>query len=103
MALIGTSGAPTDEVDLNSPWPEHRWAVERPDYLEPPRLGQLGGASVALAVDNALETIEELRRKGVTILMEPYRSPVCYLALITDPDGNRIWIHQRARKSSAAG
>jgi hypothetical protein len=25
VALIGTAGAPLAEVDLASPWPEHRW------------------------------------------------------------------------------
>jgi catechol 2,3-dioxygenase-like lactoylglutathione lyase family enzyme len=43
VALVGTSGASAAEIDLTSPWPEHRWAVERPLYFEPPRGEQRGG------------------------------------------------------------
>lgn len=60
-----------------------------------------GGAIVALAVEDARAAIEELRSKGVSILMEPMETSVCYLALIADPDGNRIVIHQR--KDGTAG
>jgi predicted enzyme related to lactoylglutathione lyase len=60
-----------------------------------------GGAIVALAVDDARATIEELRAKGVKIVMEPFESRVCYMALIADPDGNQIVIHQR--KDGTAG
>jgi len=59
------------------------------------------GAIVALAVDDARATIEELRSKGVEIVMDPFESRVCFLALIADPDGNRIVIHQR--KDGTAG
>jgi predicted enzyme related to lactoylglutathione lyase len=100
VALIGTSGAPPDEVDLASRWPEHRWTAEKPAYLEPPRGsagGQQGGATVALAVADVRATVAELRAAGVPIVMEPWESPVCWLALIADPDGNRLWLHQRTR------
>jgi predicted enzyme related to lactoylglutathione lyase len=60
-----------------------------------------GGAIVALAVDDARASIEELRHKGVQIVMEPLETQVCYLALIADPDGNQIVIHQR--KDGTAG
>jgi predicted enzyme related to lactoylglutathione lyase len=59
------------------------------------------GAIVALAVEDARATIEELRAKGVRIVMEPLESRVCFLALIADPDGNQIVIHQR--KDGTAG
>ena len=99
IALIGTSGAPTAEVDLTSPWPEHRWTAERPDYLEPPRgpAEQRGGAMVALAVPDLRAAVEELRAKGVPIVLEPLQSPVCWIAMVADPDGNRLWLHQSTR------
>ncbi len=59
------------------------------------------GAIVALAVDDARATVEELRSKGVSIVMEPLETRVCYMALVADPDGNQIVIHQR--KDGTAG
>jgi predicted enzyme related to lactoylglutathione lyase len=104
IALVGTAGAPPAEVDLTSPWPEHRWAAERPASLEPPRgpAGQHGGAMVALAVPDLRATVEELRAEGVPVVMEPTQSPVCWLAMIADPDGNRLWLHQSTRRPATA-
>ena len=104
IALVGTAGAPQAEVDLTSPWVEHRWTAERPDYLEPPRdpAGQRGGATVALAVPDLRATVEALRAQGVPIVMEPWQSPVCLIAMIADPDGNRLWLHQSTRSPQSA-
>ena len=52
-------------------------------------------AVVALAVDDVHAAIEELRGKGVTIAMEPLETGDCFMAAITDPDGNQILIHHR--------
>jgi predicted enzyme related to lactoylglutathione lyase len=100
VALIGTAGAPLAEVDLASHWPEHRWTAEQPPFLAPPRPdqgGQRGGAAVALAVADVRAAVADLRARGVPIVMEPLESPVCWLAMIADPDGNRVWLHQRTR------
>ena len=50
---------------------------------------------VALAVEDVSAAVEELRAKGVTIAMEPTESPVCYMAVVADPDDNKILLHQR--------
>jgi predicted enzyme related to lactoylglutathione lyase len=50
---------------------------------------------VALAVDDVGEAVEELREKGVTIAMETIESPVCWMAVVADPDGNQVLLHQR--------
>jgi predicted enzyme related to lactoylglutathione lyase len=50
---------------------------------------------VALAVDHVGEAVDELRGKGVKIAMETIESPVCYMAVVEDPDGNKILLHQR--------
>ena len=60
-----------------------------------------GGVSVALAVPDVSATVAELRAKGVSILQDAQESPVCHMALIADPDGNLIWLHQR--KDGSAG
>jgi predicted enzyme related to lactoylglutathione lyase len=52
-------------------------------------------AVVALAVDDVGDAVEELRGKGVPIEMEPLETPDCFMAVVADPDGNMILIHQR--------
>src|SRR5918996_1637788 len=50
---------------------------------------------VALAVEDVGAAVEELRGKGVPIAMEPVETPVCFMALVADPDDNKILLHQR--------
>ena len=52
-------------------------------------------AIVALAVEDVHAAAEELRGKGVPIAMEPLETPDCFMAVVADPDGNQILIHQR--------
>lgn len=59
------------------------------------------GAIVALAVDDAKATVEELRGQGVPVVMDTLETGVCFMAIIADPDGNQILIHQR--KDGTAG
>lgn len=58
-------------------------------------------AIVALAVADVGEAVEELRGKGVTIAMDPIETPVCFMAVVEDPDENKILLHQR--KDGTAG
>jgi predicted enzyme related to lactoylglutathione lyase len=54
------------------------------------------GAAVALAVPDVPAAVEELRGKGVPIMMDTVDTPsVCQTAAIADPDGNRIYLHHR--------
>lgn len=53
------------------------------------------GPSVALEVENFDTAIEHLRNHGVRFVLEPFDSPVCRTAIISDPDGNSIAIHKR--------
>lgn len=66
-----------------------------PPWGTPPQPGYQGGASVALAVDDVRASVDELRGKGVTIVQEAEESPVCLMATVADPDGNRLFLHQR--------
>jgi catechol 2,3-dioxygenase-like lactoylglutathione lyase family enzyme len=50
---------------------------------------------------NAAVALEELRGKGVEILSDVGESAVCHTALIEDPDGNLLLLHQR--KDGTAG
>jgi predicted enzyme related to lactoylglutathione lyase len=58
-------------------------------------------AAIALAVEDVHAAVEELRAKGVNVIAGPHEADVCYSALIRDPDGNLLIIHQR--KDGTAG
>ena len=58
-------------------------------------------AAIALAVEDVYAAVEELRAKGVTVTLEPSESDGCYAAMIQDPDGNLLLLHQR--KDGTAG
>lgn len=60
-----------------------------------------GVGAAALAVDDVREAIEELRGKGVRVVLEAVETDECWLAMIADPAGNFIYIHQR--KDGSAG
>ena len=57
----------------------------------------LTGATVALEVEDIEDAIKNLKDKNVPFLMEPYESSSCKMALVQDPDGNQIMIHQRKK------
>lgn len=50
---------------------------------------------MAVAADDVKAAVEELRGKGVEIGMDTIETPVCFMAAIEDPDGNKILLHQR--------
>ena len=52
------------------------------------------GIGVALELDNLDDAVAELKKAGVEFFWEPFESPVCRMALILDPDGNRIGFHK---------
>jgi len=58
-----------------------------------------GGGTVALAVEDVKAAVEELEQKGITLHSALGESPVCYWAIVQDPDGNGIIIHQRKDKT----
>jgi len=53
------------------------------------------GASIAFEMEDFDSAIAELKKHGVPFKMEPFPTPVCRMAFITDPEGNSICIHQR--------
>ncbi len=54
-----------------------------------------GGAGVAIEVADFDNTIKDLKKKECEFATEPMETPVCHMAVITDPDGNKIMIHHR--------
>ena len=53
------------------------------------------GAVIAFEVKNLDSFVKTLKDKSVTFIAEPFPTPVCRMAVIQDPDGNEITIHQR--------
>ena len=56
------------------------------------------GCSAALEVEDFDAAIAHLRASQVKFRMEPMQSPVCRMAMVSDPDGNTICIHKRNAK-----
>ncbi len=53
------------------------------------------GCSAALEVEDFDAAIAHLKTNKVKFRMEPFPTPVCHMAMISDPDGNTICIHKR--------
>ncbi|WOO42225.1 VOC family protein [Rubellicoccus peritrichatus] len=53
------------------------------------------GPSAALEVDDFDAAMAHLKQEGVNIILEKLETPVCFMGLITDPDGNGLTIHKR--------
>lgn len=61
-----------------------------PDWKPSP-----GGGSVGLEVEDFDAAIARLRSSGCAFHLEPFATPVCHMAVVSDPDGNSITIHRR--------
>jgi len=57
-----------------------------------------GGGSVSLEVEDFALAVRELQARGCQFLMGPIESPVCHIAVVSDPDGNSIGLHKRKAK-----
>ncbi len=85
--------------------PEYAWAelsappttlalcdprAHRPDAVVRP-----GGATLFLAVSDLVATVAELEQRGVPVQVPPVETPVCWMAVVSDPDGNAVGLHER--------
>src|SRR5206468_11335767 len=52
------------------------------------------GTSAALEVEDFDQTIRTLRNKGTRFAAEPFETPCCHMAVVQDPDGNKLIIHK---------
>jgi len=59
---------------------------------------QPDGCSVGLEVADFDAAVAHLKEHKVKFRMEPFPTPVCRMALISDPDNNTICIHKRNAK-----
>ena len=56
------------------------------------------GTSVAIEVEDFAEAIKSLKAANAPILDDSVESPVCRMAIVQDPDGNKIIIHKLKSK-----
>ena len=54
---------------------------------------------IAFEVDDAKALTEKLRASGVTVKVDTFETPVCFMSVVLDPDGNKITLHQLKRPS----
>jgi predicted enzyme related to lactoylglutathione lyase len=52
------------------------------------------GTGAALEVENFDEAIKQLSNHGVPFAAEPFETPCCHMAVVQDPDGNKLIIHK---------
>lgn len=55
------------------------------------------GGSIGFEVDDVDAAIAKLRAKSVRIKIEPFDTGVCRMAVVLDPEGNALTIHQKTR------
>ena len=66
-----------------------------------PQVGTPGTAqSLAIEVGDMEAARSELAGRGVETT-EPFETPICYISILQDPDGNKVALHQA--KPSASG
>jgi predicted enzyme related to lactoylglutathione lyase len=53
------------------------------------------GGGIGLEMENFEQAIRGLKTAGARFRVEPMETPVCYMAIVSDPDGNSIAIHKR--------
>ncbi len=53
------------------------------------------GTCVGFEVDDLPGEVARLKAQGVPVHMDVTDTPVCRIAIISDPDGNRILLHKR--------
>jgi predicted enzyme related to lactoylglutathione lyase len=53
------------------------------------------GPSMAFEMADFPAAIAELKNAGVRFITEPFETAVCHMAVILDPDGNKLTIHKR--------
>jgi predicted enzyme related to lactoylglutathione lyase len=52
------------------------------------------GTSAALEVEDFDAAIRELKDQDVPFAVKPFETPCCHMAVVQDPDGNKLIIHK---------
>ena len=52
------------------------------------------GTAAALEVEDFDQAIKRLKERQVRFAAEPFETPCCHMAVVQDPDGNKLIIHK---------
>jgi predicted enzyme related to lactoylglutathione lyase len=52
------------------------------------------GTGAALEVEDFNDAIKRLKDRHVRFAAEPFETPCCHMAVVQDPDGNKLIIHK---------
>jgi predicted enzyme related to lactoylglutathione lyase len=52
------------------------------------------GTAVGLEVDDIDALLATVKTSGAPVFMDKMESPVCWLAIVQDPDGNKVVLHR---------
>jgi predicted enzyme related to lactoylglutathione lyase len=52
------------------------------------------GTGAALEVEDFDEAIRRLKDRHIPFAAEPFETPCCHMAVVQDPDGNKLIIHK---------
>lgn len=52
------------------------------------------GTAAAIEVEDFDEAIKRLKGQQVRFAAEPFETPCCHMAVVQDPDGNKLIIHK---------
>ncbi len=52
------------------------------------------GTGAALEVEDFDDAIKRLKDRHVRFVAEPFETPCCHMAVVQDPDGNKLIIHK---------
>ena len=52
------------------------------------------GTAAAFEVGNFEEAIKHFKDRQVSFAAEPFETPCCHMAVVQDPDGNKLIIHK---------
>jgi len=75
------------EYDLG----EATFVISKPDADHP---APVKGAVVAFEVDDLDAVVKKLKARKVKFQKEPFDTPVCRIAVVLDPSGNEVLLHQ---------
>lgn len=63
-------------------------------YMEEGPQPSTDGGMIAFEVDDFDATVQALKDTGASFRMEPFETPGCRMAVVTDPEGNSLMMHQ---------
>ncbi|MHB8422851.1 MAG: VOC family protein [Leptospirales bacterium] len=62
--------------------------------LEAVEPSSTAGGCIAFEVDDLDRVVLGLKAKGYRFKIEPFSSPICRMAVVKDPEGNQVTLHQ---------